>query len=68
MFIKFNHLKFKNISSYGNNLTIFDFHKGFHLLSAPNGSGKCLEKFTEIEILIEDEEIERKFKENKNLS
>lgn len=40
MFIKFNHLKFKNISSYGNNLTTFDFHKGFHLLSAPNGSGK----------------------------
>ncbi|HON83758.1 MAG TPA: AAA family ATPase, partial [Caldisericia bacterium] len=40
MFIKFNYLKFKNISSYGNNLTTFDFHKGFHLLSAPNGSGK----------------------------
>lgn len=40
MRVDFDYLKFKNIGSWGNELTTIDFNKGVSLISAPNGSGK----------------------------
>lgn len=38
--IKLQNIKFKNILSYGNNWTTFDFKEGINKISAPNGVGK----------------------------
>lgn len=40
MHIKFNKLKFRNILSYSNQFTEFDFDKGLNLITAKNGSRK----------------------------
>lgn len=40
MFVNFKYIKFKNILSYGNQLTEVNFEKGLNLIKAPNGSGK----------------------------
>lgn len=40
MFVDFKRIKFKNILSYGNAYTTFDFHGGLNLIKASNGSGK----------------------------
>ena len=40
MFVKLKTLKFKNVLSYGNYISEFDFTKGMNLISAKNGSGK----------------------------
>ena len=38
--IEFLTIKYKNILSYGNNWTTFDFKTGINKISAPNGQGK----------------------------
>lgn len=40
MFVKFERIKFRNILSYGNAWTEFDFRTGLNLIKAQNGSGK----------------------------
>jgi len=40
MYIKFDTLRFKNVNSYGNTLTTFDFKKGINSISGENGQGK----------------------------
>lgn len=40
MRVDFDYVKFKNIGSYGNEMTTVEFSKGVNLISAPNGSGK----------------------------
>lgn len=40
MRVELCYLEFKNLGSYGNNLTRIDFKKGINLISAPNGKGK----------------------------
>lgn len=40
MNIKFRSIRFKNILSYGNSITEFNFTSGLNLISALNGSGK----------------------------
>lgn len=40
MKIKFNYIKFKNILSYGNAFTTFEFKNGLNLIKATNGCGK----------------------------
>jgi DNA repair exonuclease SbcCD ATPase subunit len=40
MFVDFLNLKFKNILSYGNNLTVVDFSSGLNQIIGMNGQGK----------------------------
>lgn len=40
MYVKFKTLQFKNINSYGNKLTTFDFEHGLNLIAGANGKGK----------------------------
>lgn len=40
MFLHLKYIKFKNLMSYGNEMTEFHFDKGLHLIMAPVGSGK----------------------------
>ena len=40
MHIKFNTLRFRNILSYSNQFTVFDFNSGLNLITAKNGSRK----------------------------
>lgn len=40
MYIELKWIKFKNIMSYGNNISEFRFDNGLNLISAKNGSGK----------------------------
>lgn len=56
--IKFQTIRFKNVLSYGNQVTEIRLDKSpTTLISGKNGSGKCLDKSTEIEIEIDDPEI-----------
>jgi hypothetical protein len=56
--IKFQTIRFKNILSYGNQVTEIRLDKSpTTLISGKNGSGKCLDKSTEIEIEIDDPHI-----------
>jgi DNA repair exonuclease SbcCD ATPase subunit len=40
MYIDFKYIKFKNLNSYGNSYTYFEFENGFNLISGKNGQGK----------------------------
>ena len=40
MIIKFDYLKFKNINSFGNKVSIVKFDKGLTVISGKNGQGK----------------------------
>lgn len=56
--IIFHKARFKNILSYGNIFTEIQLDRtATTLISGKNGSGKCLDKSTEIEIEIDDPEI-----------
>jgi hypothetical protein len=63
MLIDFVSTRFKNILSYGNNITEFNYQKGLNLITASNGSGKCVDENTIIEIEIDDAEIYKKMRE-----
>lgn len=57
MIITFKVLKFKNLLSFGAQETVIEFSKGINLISGKNGSGKCLEKSTKLNIKINDENM-----------
>lgn len=58
--IRFKKLTAKNFLSYGNSPTVIDFDKSKStLVAGMNGSGKCVEKSTMIEISFLDEEVQR---------
>ena len=60
-------VEFKNILSYGNKSTIYNFENYNHIaLTAKNGSGKCLDENTEIDIEISDPIILDEFIKLKN--
>ena len=40
IYIKFNQLRFRNINSYGNIETVFDFDQGLNSITGKNGQGK----------------------------
>ena len=63
MYINFRYIEFKNFLSYGNNLNRVNFESGLNLISAKNGSGKCVDKLTNIDIIIESDDVLKKFKE-----
>ena len=62
--MKILELSFKNFSSYGNKIQKIDFDptkSELYLCLGQNGSGKCLDPDTLIEVNIEDEIIKEKF-------
>jgi hypothetical protein len=63
--MKVTSLKWINIGSYGNNWQELKFEdKGsLNLIVGKNGHGKCVHPDTEIDILFEDPELEKKFLE-----
>jgi hypothetical protein len=62
--ITFHYIKFKNLLSYGNTWTKIELDKNqTTLFLGKNGSGKCLDPTTGIDIEIEDEEIRKIFEE-----
>lgn len=62
MFIKFHTLRYKNILSIGNSFIELELDKNrTTLVSAKNGSGKCLDKTTVIDIDFKNEEVRNKF-------
>lgn len=61
--IIFHKVRFKNILSYGDRFTEISLDKtSTTLITGKNGSGKCLDKSTEIEIEIDDPEIRALYK------
>ena len=57
MKIDLDHIIFKNLGSYGNNLTEVNMQQGLNLVVGHNGAGKCVDPDTLIEVEIEEEEI-----------
>jgi len=50
MKISFNNTRFKNFLSYGSAWQSFDFLNGLNMIVGDNGSGKCVNPDTIIEI------------------
>lgn len=61
MYIKLKSVKFKNLLSYGNSISEFYFEEGMSLITAKNGSGKCVRGNTKCEIDFKDGETKEKF-------
>lgn len=63
--MKIKSIEWKNFGSYGNKLQKIEFidnQGNFYLVLGQNGSGKCLDKDTQIEIKINDKEQEERFR------
>lgn len=63
--MKIKTIEFRNFASYGNKLQKIEFEDNtgnFYLVLGQNGSGKCLDKKTKIEILFEDNKQKERFK------
>lgn len=61
--LNFKKIKWKNFLSTGNLFTEVQLDKNkTTLISGSNGHGKCLDPNTEIEIIIEDCSVMKKFK------
>jgi len=62
MHIQFTKIRYKNILSVGNQFIelALDSHKT-SLISGTNGSGKCVRGSTEIDIIFDDPEVQKKF-------
>ena len=61
--IRFKSLKLQNFLAIGNLHLEIQFERNpVTLVCGPNGSGKCLDPLSEIEIEFLDEEAEREFK------
>jgi hypothetical protein len=60
-------ITFRNLLSYGNNNTVFEFGDIYNFktigIIGENGVGKCVSPKTEIEILIDDDELFKQFKQ-----
>jgi len=68
MYIKFESITIRNIGSFGNKKTTFKYENGFHLVSASNGSGKCVSGDTKVNIIPSDsktQELLETFLKNK---
>ena len=64
MHIQFLKIRYKNILSVGNFFIEMDLNKSpTTLITGKNGSGKCVRGSTEIDIIFDDPEIEKKFLE-----
>ena len=50
MKISFNNTRFKNFLSYGSTWQSFEFQNGLNMIVGSNGSGKCVNPDTIIEI------------------
>ena len=61
--IKIKTLKWKNFLSYGNNWTEFQFKEGINFISGVSGSGKCLDKSTNLNVITQSKECEKQFNE-----
>ena len=60
----FESIKFKNFLSYGNTFTEIPLNDVRTTLSTGiNGQGKCVHKSTEIDVLFDNPEIEKLFKD-----
>jgi hypothetical protein len=60
----FETIRFKNFLSYGNNFTEIELNKDRTTLSTGiNGQGKCVHPSTKIDIIFDDPEAEKLFKE-----
>ena len=60
----FESIKFKNFLSYGNTFTEIPLNTVRTTLSTGiNGQGKCVHKSTEIDVLFDNPEIEKLFKD-----
>lgn len=63
--MKLNYLKFKNINSYGNITQHIKFNEegSLNLIVGKNGAGKCVHPDTEIDIIFDDNKLEKDFVE-----
>jgi len=60
--IKFTSVEYKNFRSIGNHPIKIDLTRSHTtMVAGPNGSGKCVDKNTEVEIDIENPHIKRLF-------
>lgn len=73
MIINFKKVKISNFLSIGKEPVIVDITNGLNIIvgknldkNRSNGSGKCVRGSTSVDILIENEEILKKFKEFNN--
>ena len=73
--IKYKNLKISNFLSVGHDVVEIDFQKGLNQIDGinsdipdrKNGVGKCLDEFTEVDILIEDTMVLERFKKFHNI-
>jgi hypothetical protein len=56
-------IRWKNLLSYGNNWNEYNFENGVDIVFGENGQGKCISRFSKINIKIENEETKKKFEE-----
>jgi predicted ATP-binding protein involved in virulence len=62
--IQFRKVRYKNILSVGNHFIEIPLERhNTTIISGSNGSGKCVRGSTEIDIIFDDPEIEKKFLE-----
>ena len=55
-------ISIKNFLSYGERPIIYQFDRHqMMLVTAKNGSGKCVDKSTKIDVQLQDEETHKKF-------
>lgn len=61
--LKFKAIRWRNLLSTGSQFTEVKLDKSSTtLIVGENGSGKCLDQSTRVDIIFEDEETEKKFK------
>jgi len=64
MHIQFNTVRYKNILSVGNSFIELRLDQSnTTIISGTNGAGKCVRGSTEIEIMFDDPEVQKKFLE-----
>jgi ABC-type Mn2+/Zn2+ transport system ATPase subunit len=64
MHIQFSKVRYKNILSVGNFFTEINLEKSSTtLIAGKNGAGKCVRGSTEIDIIFDDPEVQKKFLE-----
>lgn len=62
MHIQFNTIRYKNILSVGNHFIELPLDQhNTTIIAGANGSGKCVRGSTEIDILFDDPEVQKKF-------
>lgn len=55
-------ISIKNVLSYGERPIVYYFDRhNINMITAKNGSGKCVDKSTKIDVKFQDEETHKKF-------